>query len=39
LHAQDAEPSPLRADEFYVFVKNEEEKWIKVVRDTGMTVE
>jgi tripartite-type tricarboxylate transporter receptor subunit TctC len=39
LNAQGAEPSPLAADEFTVFVKNEVEKWAKMVTATGMTAE
>jgi tripartite-type tricarboxylate transporter receptor subunit TctC len=38
-HAQGAEPSPLPTDAFASFVRNEVEKWAKVVAATGMTVE
>ena len=37
LQASGAEPSPLGADEFAVFVRSEVEKWAKVVAATGMT--
>ena len=39
LNAQGAEPSPLATEEFTAFVKNEVEKWAKVVAATGMTVD
>ena len=39
LNAQGAEPSPLNTDEFTPFVKNEVEKWAKVVTATGMTTD
>jgi tripartite-type tricarboxylate transporter receptor subunit TctC len=38
-HAQGAEPSPLSADEFAAFVTVEVERWAKVVKATGMTVD
>ncbi len=39
LQAQGAEPSPLGADEFPAFVKNEIDKWAKVVALTKMTAD
>ena len=39
LHAQGAEPSPLATEAFATFVKNEVDKWAKVVAATGMSAE
>ena len=39
LNAQGAEPAPLGADEFAAFVKNEIDKWAKIVAITRMTVD
>ncbi|HEV7821140.1 MAG TPA: tripartite tricarboxylate transporter substrate-binding protein, partial [Burkholderiales bacterium] len=39
LNAQGAEPSPLSTDQFTLFVKQEVEKWAKVVTATGMTTD
>jgi tripartite-type tricarboxylate transporter receptor subunit TctC len=39
LNAQGAEPAPLATEEFIAFVKNEVEKWAKVVAVTGMTAD
>lgn len=38
-HAQGAEPSPLAREPFTAFVKNEVEKWAKIVAATGMTAQ
>jgi tripartite-type tricarboxylate transporter receptor subunit TctC len=38
-HAQGAEPSPLGVDAFAAFVRQEIDKWAKVVAATGMTAE
>ena len=39
LNAQGAEPAPLGADECAAFVKNEIDKWAKVVAATKMTAD
>jgi len=39
LNGAGAEPSPLPAEAFAAFVKNEVEKWAKVVAATGMTAD
>jgi tripartite-type tricarboxylate transporter receptor subunit TctC len=39
LNAQGAEPSPLAGEEFAAFVKNEIEKWARVVAATRMTAD